>query len=74
MKLRRIALGVMVLPLIAVAVVKGPERVYSRVRHRLERGSLIMTGRLVDVGGHRLYLERRGRGGPTVVLDAGLCQ
>jgi hypothetical protein len=27
---------------------------------------------LVDVGGHRLYLESQGTGSPTVVLDAGL--
>ena len=29
-------------------------------------------GRLVDVGGHRLHLDCRGEGAPTVVLEAGL--
>jgi pimeloyl-ACP methyl ester carboxylesterase len=29
-------------------------------------------GRLVDVGGHRLYLECTGSGSPVVVLEAGL--
>lgn len=31
-----------------------------------------LPGELVDVGGHRLHLIRRGAGGPAVVLDAGL--
>jgi pimeloyl-ACP methyl ester carboxylesterase len=31
-----------------------------------------ITGRLVDVGGHQLYLDCQGEGSPTVVLDAGL--
>jgi pimeloyl-ACP methyl ester carboxylesterase len=30
------------------------------------------SGRLVDVGGHRLYLECTGSGSPTVILQAGL--
>jgi pimeloyl-ACP methyl ester carboxylesterase len=29
------------------------------------------AGRMVDVGGHRLYLECTGTGGPTVVLSSG---
>ena len=28
--------------------------------------------RLVDVGGHRLYVKCMGRGGPTVILEAAL--
>jgi pimeloyl-ACP methyl ester carboxylesterase len=31
-----------------------------------------MPGRLVDVGGHRLHIDCRGSGGPTVVLEPGL--
>src|SRR5215831_3215693 len=31
-----------------------------------------MVGRMVDVGGHRLYLACRGTGSPTVVLENGL--
>lgn len=31
-----------------------------------------MAGRMVDVGGHRLYLACRGAGSPTVVLENGL--
>ena len=30
------------------------------------------SGQLIDVGGHRLYLECSGSGSPTVVLQAGL--
>ena len=30
------------------------------------------TGQMVDVGGHRLYIECTGSGSPTVVLQAGL--
>lgn len=30
------------------------------------------TGKLVDVGGHRLHITVQGEGGPAVVLDAGL--
>jgi pimeloyl-ACP methyl ester carboxylesterase len=30
------------------------------------------TGRLIDVGGHRLHIECTGKGGPAVVLQAGL--
>lgn len=30
------------------------------------------TGRMIDVGGHRLYIECTGSGGPVVVLQAGL--
>jgi pimeloyl-ACP methyl ester carboxylesterase len=30
------------------------------------------AGRLVDAGGHRLHLDCRGAGAPTVVMDAGL--
>ena len=30
------------------------------------------TGRMIDVGGHRLYVECTGSGGPAVILQAGL--
>lgn len=34
--------------------------------------SAAITDGLVDVGGHRLYIECTGEGSPTVVMDAGL--
>lgn len=33
---------------------------------------LLAAGRVVDVGGHSLYLDCRGAGRPVIVLDAGL--
>ncbi len=30
------------------------------------------VGQLIDVGGHRMYIDCRGEGSPTVVMDAGL--
>lgn len=33
---------------------------------------LSARGKLVDVGGHRLYLNCTGEGSPTVILDAGM--
>jgi pimeloyl-ACP methyl ester carboxylesterase len=30
------------------------------------------SGRLIDVGGHRLYLDCEGTGSPAIVMDAGL--
>jgi hypothetical protein len=35
-------------------------------------GGQAVAGRMVDVAGHRLYLECRGTGSPTVVLENGL--
>jgi pimeloyl-ACP methyl ester carboxylesterase len=35
-------------------------------------GASSTSGRLVDVGGHRLYIECSGSDGPTVVLQSGL--
>lgn len=36
------------------------------------RGWARVTGRLVDVGGHRLYISCQGTGTPAVILEAGL--
>ncbi len=43
-------------------------------RTAIKRQWLILTGKLVSVGEHRLRIECRGTGSPTVVLDAGLAQ
>ena len=37
-------------------------------------GAASAAGELVDVGGHRMYLECTGSGSPTVVLEGGLGQ
>jgi pimeloyl-ACP methyl ester carboxylesterase len=58
------------LPLLAAGCGKqtAPQRVDTR-----ERGAPVIVGggRLVDVGGHRLYLRCAGSGSPTVLLEAG---
>jgi len=45
-----------------------PERVDTR--HRVAP-AIVDGGRLVDVGGHRLYLTCAGAGSPAIVLEAG---
>jgi len=56
--------------LAALVVAVGPRQ----LRHTAARSWLILTGGLVDVGGHRLRIEQTGAGAPTVVFDAGLNQ
>ena len=42
------------------------------VRRRAAITWLILTGHLINVGGHRIQLDCRGNGSPTVVMDSGL--
>jgi pimeloyl-ACP methyl ester carboxylesterase len=72
-KVARIAVAAIVLSGLIVAAL-GPQRVVKTAAWHLRRGWLILSGRLIDVGGYRLRVERRGNGNPTVVMDAGLCQ
>jgi pimeloyl-ACP methyl ester carboxylesterase len=58
----------MVLGLSVLTVVAMPRRVSRRLTHTW----LLLTGRLVDVGGHRLHIQCRGSGSPTVIFDSGL--
>jgi pimeloyl-ACP methyl ester carboxylesterase len=53
----------------AVAAVGGA---VETVGLAADQRSHAMPGRLYDVGGHRLHLDCRGSGGPTVVLMSGL--
>jgi pimeloyl-ACP methyl ester carboxylesterase len=71
--LARIALIAIILSGLIVAAL-GPQRVVKTAAWHLRRGWLILSGRLIDVGGYRLRIEREGKGSPTVVMDAGLCQ
>ena len=52
----------------------GPRRVLGPAWPAAQRAWLIWTGGLVDAGGHRLRIDRKGEGAPTVVFDAGLNQ
>src|SRR5687768_6505519 len=45
---------------------------YETVGESLDRRALPAGGKLVDVGGHRLYIRCIGSGSPTVVLEGGL--
>ncbi|MDX2044280.1 MAG: alpha/beta hydrolase [Acidobacteriota bacterium] len=70
-----VAAGVMLMVLVGLGVVAlGPKRIFGGGKKKLERGWLILTGGLVNVGGHRLRVERFGKGSPTVVFEAGLAQ
>lgn len=46
--------------------------VYQALGTRRDNKHHPPPGRLVDLGSHRLHLVESGRGGPTVVLEAGL--
>ena len=45
---------------------------YETIAAGAHLATLPASGRLIDVGGHRLYLQCEGTGGPTIVMDAGL--
>lgn len=47
---------------------------YGTLREALDKGAVPVSGQMVDVGGHRLYVNCTGSGSPTVVLEAGLWQ
>ena len=57
------------LAVLALAALGGG---YETVRESLDARRYPAPGQLVDVGGHRLHLQCRGSGSPTVVLEPGL--
>src|SRR5262249_27238841 len=76
LSLRRITIAAISLVVLVALVIGilGPKRAIAGGARRLERGWLILTGGLVNVDGHYLRVESRGKGRPTVVMDAGLNQ
>jgi pimeloyl-ACP methyl ester carboxylesterase len=62
----------LVAPLLAVLVVFALGGAFTTVTGALAASQAPGPGRLVDVGGHRLYIECAGSGGPTVILQSGL--
>ncbi len=44
---------------------------YETVREATDSNAMPATGRLIDVGGHKMYLNCVGSGSPTVVLEPG---
>jgi pimeloyl-ACP methyl ester carboxylesterase len=62
----------LVVPVIATLLVFAVGGVIATVNVATRSSAPASSGRMVDVGGHRLYLECTGSGSPTVVLQAGL--
>jgi len=57
-------------PIAALILVAG--LIFQRCATMLDERRYPMPGVLVEVNGHRMHLDCRGQGSPTVVLDAGL--
>jgi pimeloyl-ACP methyl ester carboxylesterase len=57
-----------VLAVLALASVGGG---YETAREAVDANAHPVSGRLIDVGGHRMHLSCTGSGGPTVVLQPG---
>ncbi len=64
----RLAIGAVAL--IAAAAALGAT--YENVAGSNDLSTYPPAGRLIDVGGYRMHLDCRGKGSPTVVMDAGL--
>jgi pimeloyl-ACP methyl ester carboxylesterase len=62
----------LVIPVIATLLVFAIGGGLTTVTAATRSGGAAPAGRLVDVGGHRLYIECTGSGGPAVILQAGL--
>jgi pimeloyl-ACP methyl ester carboxylesterase len=62
----------LVVPVIATLLVFAIGGGLATVSAATNPGTSAGSGQLVDVGGHRLYIECTGSGGPVVVLQAGL--
>ncbi|MHA7208384.1 alpha/beta hydrolase [Arthrobacter sp. MDT1-65] len=62
---------ILLYPVIALLVLASLAGGYETVRGAVRAGSPPGQGRLIDVGGHRLYLDCTGSGSPTVVIEPG---
>src|SRR4051794_23181215 len=61
-----------IVPVIATLLVFAIGGAIATVTAANGLGASSQTGRLIDVGGHRLYIECTGTGSPVVVLQSGL--
>ena len=59
-------------PVFAVLALVAVGGGLETVREATDSTTQATAGRLIDVGGHRMYLQCTGSGGPTVVLASGL--
>jgi pimeloyl-ACP methyl ester carboxylesterase len=55
-----------------VVLILAAGLVFQWCATKLDERRYPMRGVMVDVNGHRMHLDCRGQGGPTVVMDAGL--
>lgn len=62
---------VLIYPVLAMLALAALGSGYDTVREAVTAGAQPANGQLVDVGGHRLYLNCTGTGSPTVVLEPG---
>ncbi|WP_411720802.1 alpha/beta fold hydrolase [Mycetocola sp.] len=62
---------VLLYPMLAMLVLASLGGSYATVRDAVDAGASPARGQLIDVGGHRLYLNCTGSGTPTVVLEPG---
>ncbi|GAA1757702.1 hypothetical protein GCM10009712_03160 [Pseudarthrobacter sulfonivorans] len=62
---------VLLYPVIALLVLASLGGGFETVRKTPDAEASPVQGQLVDVGGHRLYLDCTGSGSPTVVLEPG---
>ena len=58
-------------PVFVVVLFASVGGAYQTVGAATDGGVAPMSGQLIDVGGHRLYLRCSGSGSPTVVLEPG---
>jgi len=63
-------IGLFLLSVFVLAVISGI--VYEQIgRHQVKKYAASRAGNLVDVGGHKLYYEKKGAGDVTVVFESG---
>jgi pimeloyl-ACP methyl ester carboxylesterase len=62
----------LVVPVIATLLVFAVGGGIATVSAAMASSASTAAGRMIDVGGHRLYIECTGSGGPAVILQAGL--
>lgn len=61
-----------VYPIAALMALTAVGGGYETVREAIDSAHHTMTGQLVTVGDHKLHIDCRGTGAPTVVLEPGL--
>lgn len=61
----------LIYPVIAMLVLASLGGGFEAVRGMTDAGARPAQGQLIDIGGHRLYLNCTGSGSPTVVLEPG---